>query len=49
MISCEATGPSAIVCEPPMSVSAVALPASVWIVPCETSSSAPTTEIGSRT
>ena len=40
MISCEATGPNASVCEPPASVCAVADPAKVWIVPCETSSRA---------
>ena len=48
MTSCEATGPTASVDCPPVSVVKSRFGDSVWMTPCETSTSAPTTEIGSR-
>ena len=45
---CEAAGPSASVCSPPVSVVTSREPLSVWITPWETRTSAPTNESGSR-
>ena len=47
--SCEATGPWASVCVPPLSVCTRVEPPRFWITPWETRRSAPTTEIGTRT
>jgi hypothetical protein len=48
MASCEATGPSGIVCTRPWRVWTVIELAKVWITPWETRTSAPTKAIGSR-
>jgi hypothetical protein len=48
MTSCDATGPSASVDGPPVSVLKSTYGDSVWMTPCETRNSAPTTLIGSR-
>ena len=46
--SCEATGPMAMVCWAPWSVVMVRDGSHVWGTPCQTSTSAPMIEIGSR-
>ena len=46
--SCEATGPIAIVCLAPSSVTTSWYGERFWIIPCETNTSANTSEIGSR-
>ena len=48
MTSCEATGPTASVDLAPASVVKSRFGDRVWMTPCETRRSAPTTEIGSR-
>ena len=45
---CEAAGPSASDCSPPVTVSKSIDPESVWITPCETRTRAPMNERGSR-
>ena len=47
--TCEATGPMAMVCRAPSRVVASIAPARVCGMPCATSTSASTAEIGSRT
>ena len=48
MISCEATGPWAMVWAMPSTVTACVGPFRFWTTPCETRNSAPMIAIGSR-
>ena len=47
--SCEATGPSGIVCVAPSSVVTFAEAEKFWTTPCDTRTIAATSEMGSRT